>query len=159
MNVHNLANYIHEHDINAEIVFLSQPTPTVVAAAEAVGVQPDHIVKSVLFIIREGEKADRPVLVISNGTAHIDRRKLASHLGVGRKRISLADAEQVLQYTGYPAGTVPPFGHPSPLPTLIEVGINRLNVIYAGGGEINALLRISVVELLRVVRAESIALT
>lgn len=159
MNATDLARYLADHNIAADLVFLPQPTPTVPAAAEAVGVAPDQIVKSVLFMIRENEAADRPVLVIGHGTHHIDRRKLAQHLQVGRKRVRLADAAQVLAHTGYPAGTVPPFGHPQPLPTLMAAGITRLSEIYTGGGEINALLHMTVAELQRVLKAEIVELT
>jgi prolyl-tRNA editing enzyme YbaK/EbsC (Cys-tRNA(Pro) deacylase) len=99
----HLSKYITLLGIEAEIVDLEQETPTVAAAAEAVGVSPEQIIKSVLFLADK-----RPVLVIANGFNRIDRKKLADHLGVSRRRVKIANAQQVLAISGYYAGTVPP---------------------------------------------------
>ena len=78
-------------------------TPTVPAAAAALGVATAQIIKSLLFMVR-----DQPVLVIASGETMVDRGILAARFGVGKKQIKLADAETVLRLTGYPAGGVPP---------------------------------------------------
>jgi prolyl-tRNA editing enzyme YbaK/EbsC (Cys-tRNA(Pro) deacylase) len=90
--------------------------------------------------------------VISNGTRQVDPGKLANHLGVSKKRVRLATGGQVEAATGYPVGTVPPFGHPQRLPTLIESQVLQQREIYAGGGAINALVRLTVAELQRVLQ-------
>jgi len=159
MDAEDLKNYLHEKQIAAEILFLAQPTPTVEAAAEAVGVTPEQIVKSVLFMVRDGDPTARPVLVIGHGKAPIDQRRLAQYLQVGRKRVRLATPAQVETHTGYAAGTVPPFGHPQPIPTLMDAGITRLKEVFAGGGAMNALMRLAVAELQRVTAADIVPLT
>ncbi|MGB3713835.1 MAG: YbaK/EbsC family protein [Candidatus Promineifilaceae bacterium] len=153
MNSTDLLRFINDHQIEADIVYLSVVTPTVTAAATAVNVTPDQIGKSLLFLI-DGE----PLLVIANGTTRIDYKALARHLEVNRKRIRLANSEQVFQFTGYEVGTVPPFGHKMLLPTLIERSVVEQREIYAGGGDVNALLRISVKELERVTEAPNLKL-
>jgi prolyl-tRNA editing enzyme YbaK/EbsC (Cys-tRNA(Pro) deacylase) len=92
------------------IVFPGAP-PTVPAAAAALGVEADQIVKSVIFWVD-----DRPFLVYGCGTRRVDPRKLAMRLQVGRKRVKLANADQVLDLTGYAVGTVPPLGLKTPMP-------------------------------------------
>jgi len=89
-------------------------------------------------------------LVIANGVTQIDSRKLADLLGVGRKRIRLASAEVVLARTGFPAGGVPPFGFPFPLPTTIDRRVFDQTVVYGGGGDDHTMMRIAPAELLRV---------
>ena len=42
------------HGIAGEILHLSVPTPTVETAAQALGVQPEQIVKSILFLVEAG---------------------------------------------------------------------------------------------------------
>jgi len=106
-----LADYIQRFAIDAVLVEPTQETPTVPLAAQALGCQPEQIVKSVLFLVRT-EQQSSPLLVIANGVTQIDARKLADLLGVGRKRIRLAPADEVLAHTGFPAGGVPPFGFP-----------------------------------------------
>ncbi|HET6446888.1 MAG TPA: YbaK/EbsC family protein [candidate division Zixibacteria bacterium] len=153
MNSTDLANYIEDHQIMAEIVTLDVDTPTVEAAASAVNVIPEQIGKSLLFLV-EGE----PVLVIANGITRVDYKALADYMNVNRRRIKLANPEQVYYYTGYEVGTVPPFGHIRPLSTLLEQSVIDQQEIYAGGGEINTLMRISISELRRVTDAPSLIL-
>jgi prolyl-tRNA editing enzyme YbaK/EbsC (Cys-tRNA(Pro) deacylase) len=141
----DLAGFIAAQGIAAEIVPMDVETPTVPAAAAALGVTPGQIIKSLLFLVRE-----QPVLVIARGETLVDRGVLAARYGVGKKQIKLADAEAVLRLTGYPAGGVPPFGHPGPLPTLLDRGVAAWDVIYGGGGDDHTLLRIAPEELARV---------
>src|SRR5690348_6641614 len=102
----HLQTHIEENGIPAEIVYLTAETPTVPAAAEAMGVSVDQIVKTVMFLIN-----DEPFAVIANGVRRVDSRKLAERFGVNRKKVKLADGEAVTRITGYAPGTVPPIGH------------------------------------------------
>jgi prolyl-tRNA editing enzyme YbaK/EbsC (Cys-tRNA(Pro) deacylase) len=101
---------------------------------------------------------DRPVLAITSGANRIDRRRIAKNFGVGRKRVRLADENQVQTATGYPVGAVPPFGHPEPLLTLIDSGILKHDVVYAGGGASDHLMRVETAEILRVTQGEVLEL-
>lgn len=149
-----LSTFMHENKIQGEIVQLGHETPTVEAAAQALGVPPDAIVKSVLFLADSA-----PVLVIANGAARIDSRRLADHLGVARKRVRLADAATVLEVTGFNAGSVPPFGHKTRLHTVMDSRVMEQPIIYAGSGAPEAVLRITTAEIGRVTQAETTNLT
>jgi prolyl-tRNA editing enzyme YbaK/EbsC (Cys-tRNA(Pro) deacylase) len=113
------------------------------------GVAPEQIIKSLVFVV-EGE----PLLVINNGLAKVDRRKIATRLGVGRKRVKFANAEQALAITGFVVGSMPPFGHRQTLPTYIDPAVMEFEVIFGGGGAIDAMLRLTPAELVRVTAAE-----
>lgn len=154
----DLVHFIQENDIDAELLFLEDETPTVEAAADAVGVAPQQILKSLLFVIKEDEDDLRPLLVIANGLSRVSYKKLAEHQGVSRRQVRIARPKQVEKMTGYPVGTVPPFGHPRPLPTLIDEGVLAQSEVYGGGGAINALLRLDTAELQRVVQADVVSL-
>ncbi|MGQ9491114.1 MAG: YbaK/EbsC family protein [Anaerolineae bacterium] len=145
----DLAAYIAAHGIAAEIVPMAVETPTVPAAAAALGVEPGQIIKSLLFLVR-----DRPVLAIASGETRVDRSVLAVRYGVGKKQVRLADPLTVLRLTGYPAGGVPPFGHLHPIPTLLDRALAAWDVVYGGGGDDHTLLRIAPEELVRVTGAE-----
>lgn len=148
-----LALFIEQNAIDATLVQPDQETPTVALAALALGCQTEQIVKSVLFLLRDGQRVD-PVLVITNGTSQIDFRKLADLFQIGRKRIRLAPADEVLARTGYPAGGVPPFGFPEPAPTYIDHRVFDQPVVFGGGGDDRTMLRITPAELLRVTRGQ-----
>jgi len=137
------------HEVKGDILHLEVPTPTVETAAAAVGSDPDQIVKSVLFLV-DG----KPVLAVACGLARVDQRAIASRYGVGRKRVKLADSEKVLEVTGFLAGAVPPFGHPEPIPTLLDPCIRRFSTVFAGGGTLHALVRLSPEEILRMTQGE-----
>jgi uncharacterized protein (TIGR02118 family) len=145
----NLRAYLEAHQIAAEIVYPGAPTPTVPAAAEVLGIDADQIVKSVVFLADE-----QPFLVYGCGTRRVDHRKLADRLHIARKRVKLANADQVLELTGYAVGTVPPVGLKTPMPAFMDPAVQAYDVIYAGGGGIDALLRMTTSELLRVSHAE-----
>lgn len=149
----DLQSFMEQNDIEGEIVFLDEPTPTVEVAAKVVGTHPDQIVKSVLFTVR-----DEKVIAMACGTQLIERRVIAALYGVGRKQVKLANAEVVLETTGYPVGTVPPFGHPKPIRSLMDPRVLEHTECYAGGGAHNALTRLDPKDILKITQAEIVDL-
>ena len=145
----DLQRFIDRQGITAEIIPLSEHTSTVEDAARALAVDSVQIIKSLVFRI-DGE----PLLVINSGPARVDRRKIAAYLGVGRKRVKFASAEEALQFTGFVVGSMPPFGHAQKLRTLVHEEVMHLDMVYGGGGDINAMMKMSPEELLRVTEAE-----
>jgi len=153
----DLQAYLEDHNIAAEVVRLEAHTPTVETAAQVVGVSPDQIIKSLLFMIELPEGAPRAVLVIASGTGKIDRRLLARHYDVGRRKTIFADAEMVLDLTGYPVGAVPPLGHRRQLDVLVDPAVLAHSMVYGGGGSDRALLRLDPRDILRYTQAEIVA--
>ena len=151
MNAADVAAYLRAHGLAGELVTLPEHVPTVEAAARAVGAPVERIVKSVLFLADSS-----PVLVIANGTQRVDYKRVADFLHLSRKRLKLADAPTVLAITGFPVGTVPPFGHKTRLRTLIDAGVLAQPEVYAGGGAIDALVRIAPAEIVRATGAETV---
>ncbi|MDT8305841.1 MAG: YbaK/EbsC family protein [Anaerolineae bacterium] len=157
MGREELAAYIAAENIDATIIELDEPTPTVETAAEAVGTHPSQIIKSLLFLIKRENGEFDPLLVITNGTDRVDYVALARFAGTSRRSIRIANAEQVEALTGYQVGAVPPFGHKQPLPTLLDETVLEQDVIYGGGGTSHALMRVSVDELRRVLPDAAVA--
>ncbi len=139
----DLQSYIDKNDLKAELIYLNVPTPTVEAAAQAVGTQPERILKTLLFWID-----DEPIVVIAKGPNRVEQRLLAGYFNLSRKRIGLIDAKNVLEITGYPVGAVPPVGHLRALKTLMDQSVLEEQEVYAGGGAENCLMRLSPAELL-----------
>lgn len=149
MNSVDLAAFLEAQNIQAQIVRLEKATLTVADAAEVMGVQPDQIIKTVLFLA-DGE----PVLVIASGLARIAWKRLADYLGVSRRRLKTGNAEQVQAITGFVIGAVPPFGHKTKLRTIMEQSVYDQAVVYGGGGEIDALMRLETAVLRQIVGEE-----
>jgi Cys-tRNA(Pro) deacylase len=149
----DLQAFMDQNGITGEILILEVPTPTVEAAAQAVGVAPRQIVKSVLFNL-----PSQNVLTISCGDQLVERRVIAKLYGISRKRVKLASPEVVFELTGYAVGTVPPFGHRQQLPTLIDLRVLELPKIYAGGGAHHALVTLDPRDILKITGAQIVDL-
>lgn len=123
------------------------PMPTVPLAASAIGVEPEQILKSLLFVTETGSL----VLAIASGTGKVNRVRLAALLGA--KKLSLADAATVQRATGYPVGGVAPVGHVERVPVVIDLRVMRLTVAFGGGGAEDVLLEIAPREIQRLTGA------
>ena len=149
----HLAQFIQTHNIQAELLHFDVQTPTVAVAAEVAEVAAEQIVKSVLFMADE-----EPVLVLACGTSRIAWKRLADYLGISRKKLKMANATEVLDITGYVVGSVSPIGQRRKLRTIVEATIPTLPMVLAGGGELNALLKLETAVLLSAVQGEVVAL-
>lgn len=167
LNPADLQSYIDQAGIDATLIAGIGETPTVPAAAAALGVDPDQIIKTLLFLIETPNQpgtAPRPILVISHGQKRVDKGALAAYMGVSKKRVTLAPANVVLELLGYPAGGVPPFGHQNKFSVLIDGSVLGLRVrfagvIFGGGGDDRTMMRLSVDELIRTTAPEVVALS
>jgi Cys-tRNA(Pro) deacylase len=153
LNAEYLEEFIQASELNAQVIKIDVPTPTVETAARAVGTSPAKILKSLLFII-DG----KPVLVIASGLQKVDRRTLAKHFNVGRKRVKLADANTVQAVTGYDVGGIPPIGHLTQLAAVIDEQVLELETVYGGGGGVDTLLKIDPKEIIACIKATPIDL-
>jgi prolyl-tRNA editing enzyme YbaK/EbsC (Cys-tRNA(Pro) deacylase) len=83
---------------------------------------------------------------------------------VSRKKVRMAAADVVLEVTGYPAGGVPPFGHRTAVPALLDAAVlagraDDAATVYGGGGDEETMLEITLAELLRVVQPEVLSVS
>ncbi len=150
----DLQRYIDRNGIRAVILRLDEHTATVEDAARVLKVAADQIIKSLVFVA-DGQ----PLLVINNGLARVDRRKLAAVLDMSRRRVKFATAEQVLEITGFVVGSMPPFGHRRKLRTLIDPAVTRQETVFGGGGDLDAMMELTPAELLRVTAAETVEIS
>ncbi|WP_433302613.1 YbaK/EbsC family protein [Actinoplanes sp. CA-030573] len=127
----------------SEIVVLDEAVHTAVAAAEALGVEVGQIANSLIFDA-EGE----PLLVLTSGAHRVDTAKVAAGLGLAKLR--RATPEFVREHTGQAIGGVAPLGHPKPVRTLVDVDLEKYDVIWAAGGVPRAVFPITYAELVRV---------
>ena len=160
----DLQQFIDENEIDAQLLRELGDTPTVPAAAAALNVEADRILKTLLFLAQKPGERDAPptpFIVISHGERRVEKRPLADLHGVGIKRIKLAPPDVVLQLLGYPAGGVPPFDHRTAVQVLLDSSIAALasGFVYAGGGDDKTMLRLTVDELVRVAQPRLICLS
>jgi prolyl-tRNA editing enzyme YbaK/EbsC (Cys-tRNA(Pro) deacylase) len=119
--------------LEIEIRTLDRPTRTVAEAAEALDVEPGQIAKSIVFLA-DGE----PVVCVASGAHRVDVDQLA--VACDCAVIDKATPDHVRASTGFAVGGVPPFGHG--LPLLMDETLLEYDVVYAAGGDGNALFAI-----------------
>lgn len=141
---------LREQGISATIVEFDESTRTAEEAARAVGTAVERIVKSLVFLAGE-----RPVLVLVSGRNRVDLGRLGAVLDAPVRR---ADAGQVREATGYVIGGVPPLGHATPLPVLMDADLLGYDMVYAAAGSPNAVFPIAPDALVRVTGARVLEL-
>jgi prolyl-tRNA editing enzyme YbaK/EbsC (Cys-tRNA(Pro) deacylase) len=122
---------------------LPASTRTAPEAAAALGCPVGAIANSLVFLA-DGE----PLLVMTSGAHRVDTAALAERLGVDR--IRRAAPEQVRAATGQPIGAVSPVGHPSPVPTVVDVALQQYERIWAAAGSANGVFPTTFEELVRI---------
>jgi Cys-tRNA(Pro) deacylase len=142
-----LRDYLEHHGIQAILVEPKIPTPTVLDAARALGVEPSDIIKSVAFESKDGTV----VLVVAPGDRRIDTNKVAQLVNL--EKLKMASSARVLEVTGYPAGGVPPVGHPEGLRIILDTTLLEREALIGGGGSERLLLRITPAEVIRATSA------
>jgi len=110
-----------------EIRAFPEGTRTAEDAALAVGCDVAQIVKSLVFVA-----GDAPVLALVAGHHRLDEAKLAALAGTGTVR--RASADEVREATSYAVGGVPPFGHPAPVPSWVDLDLLERPVVWAAAG-------------------------
>jgi Cys-tRNA(Pro) deacylase len=127
---------LQELGLEIEVLELEASTRTAQQAADAIGTELGSIVKSLVFLA-DGE----PIVVLVAGDRRADTSKLKSLLAV--RRVVIADADQVREYTGYAIGGVPPIGHRTALPIWIDISLGRFETVYAAAGGSRAIFPIA----------------
>jgi len=128
----NVTHTLTELDIPHRLHLHEQPLRSLQQAAEERGLNPEQIVRSLLFRLGKGEF----ILVLMPGTRPVSWPKLRHFLGVSR--LTMATTEEVREITGYEPGTVSPFGLKIPLRILADHSLRELKVISMGAGIPNA---------------------
>lgn len=131
---------------------LDASTRTAQQAAQAIGTKLGSIVKSLVFLA-DGQ----PVIVLVAGDRRAEPANLKTLLGA--RRVMIADAAQVRQATGFAIGGVPPIGHKTPLPVLIDRSLSRFATVYAAAGGPRAIFSIAYSKLVEVTRGTVAELT
>jgi len=103
------------------------PVRSLAEAAEARGVEPADVVKT--LVVRRGD--DDFLFVLVPGDRTISWPKLRALLGVSR--LSMPDADVAKRATGYERGTITPFGSSTPWPVVADERLRGRTVTLGAG--------------------------
>jgi Cys-tRNA(Pro) deacylase len=111
-------------------------------AAAARGISLEQLVKT--LVVRRGE--NDYVFVLVTGTTAIDWKKMRSALGV--RRLSMPDADQAKEATGYARGTITPLGASNAWPVYADRRVAAQQLVSLGSGRHGRAVNVDATKLL-----------
>ena len=130
----------------AELAFdvvKTTPPSSAEESAALQGIEVGQLLRTI--VIRRG--ADDFVFVLVPGGRQIDWPKLRAHLGVSR--LSLPDAAEAKEVTGYERGAITPFGSERTCPVIADATIPAIGRVAIGGGARGVNLHLDANDLIR----------
>lgn len=141
MSAEYVREYLSQYHMEDRLHEFPVSSATVDLAAEALGVEPARIAKSISFRSGNGEGC---ILIVAAGDAKVDNAKFKSEFGFKAKMLS---AEEVEPLTGYRIGGVCPFGNPAGAAVYCDVSLRRFNYVFPAGGTANSCVKLTCEEL------------
>jgi prolyl-tRNA editing enzyme YbaK/EbsC (Cys-tRNA(Pro) deacylase) len=126
MSEESVRAFFSMHAPDVAIIDQGVSTATVNEAAEALGVVPARIAKT--LSLRVG---DEVALVVARGDARLNNGKAKAALGAKPRMLGLEEVEGL---TGHPVGGVCPFGLASPLPVYCDISLQDFETVFPAAG-------------------------
>jgi prolyl-tRNA editing enzyme YbaK/EbsC (Cys-tRNA(Pro) deacylase) len=104
-------------------------------AAQAAGVIPARIAKSLSFLVEE-----KAVLIIAAGDAKVDNKKFKDHFHTKAKMLT---PDQVVELVGHAIGGVCPFAVKDDVTVWLDVSMKRFDTILPAAGSSNSCVELT----------------
>ena len=143
--VKRVQEFIKKFDSKLEVLILDSTARTAKDAANSLQCEVGAIVKSLLF------KAEGSFLIcLIPGDRKCSLNKLKKILR--KKDVSMANADEVKENTGFSIGGVAPVAHTISLDVLVDKSLNRFPYIFAAAGHPNCVFKITYNELVKITK-------
>ena len=139
MSLEKAKKFLTEKGYADRIIELEESSATVQLAAEALGVEPGMIAKTMSFL-----QGEQPVLILTEGTARIDNRKYKDTFHVKAKMIPFDEVEEIV---GHAPGGVCPFGIKDGIQVYLDESLKRFDTVYPAAGNDHSAVKLSIAEL------------
>jgi prolyl-tRNA editing enzyme YbaK/EbsC (Cys-tRNA(Pro) deacylase) len=150
MSLARFRQHSAELGISVDVREMDHTTHTAEDAAAAVGCAVGAIVKSLVFLVDS-----QPCLVLVSGSNRVDTAMLGAALGGA---VCMADAKTVKSASGYSIGGVPPFGHPTPMRTVMDQDLLTHHEVWAAAGAATTVFPMESARLAEITSAEVVRL-
>ena len=151
MSLHSVKAFLAEHAPDIPVIELTASTATVALAAEAHGVEPGRIAKT--LSLRVGTEV---VLLVTRGDVRLDNQKFKAQF---RAKPKMLDAAEVEGETGHPVGGVSPLGLSRPLRVYVDESLKDFDEVLPAAGATNSAVRIRPERLAALTGAEWVDVT
>src|SRR6266404_4278380 len=146
MSIESVRAFFAENASDITVIESPLSSATVTLAAEAYGVEPGRIAKT--LSLRIGECV---VLIVTAGTSRLDNKKLKARFGGKSKMLGL---DEVAEITGHEVGGVCPFGLKTPLPVYCDVSLRAFDVVVPAAGSTHSAVKITPARMAELTSAE-----
>lgn len=146
MSFEKAKTYLTDKGYGDRVIETEESSATVQEAADALGVEPARIAKTLSFVTPAG-----PILVLAEGTARVDNRKYKDTFFTKAKMIPFEEVEPL---TGHAPGGVCPFGINDGVLVYLDESLRKFDVVYPAAGNGQSAVRLTVEELYEVSNAE-----
>lgn len=147
MSVESVRSYFKANHINKEIIEFPVSSATVELAAQAAGVEPARIAKTLSFYTKEKDAA---ILIVTAGDMKIDNSKFKHFFGMKAKMLGPEDVEPL---TGHAIGGVCPFANPDTVKVYLDVSMKRFDTVFPAAGSGNSAVEMTCGELEKAARS------
>jgi prolyl-tRNA editing enzyme YbaK/EbsC (Cys-tRNA(Pro) deacylase) len=142
-DIERVQAYVQQRMPHLQVIEFQQDTSTSALAAAALDTEVGQIAKSMLFKAKTGQY----FLVVSAGDVRMDTKALRDLIG---SKVRMANAEEVVEITGFPVGGVCPFDLRVEVPIYLDDSLKRYDVVYTAAGTPNSALPITYEELMEI---------
>lgn len=139
MSIEKVRAYFRPLGREQDILEFPVSSATVELAAQAVGVIPARIAKTLSFLVE-----DHCVLIVTAGDTKVDNSKYKALFHTKAKMLS---SEQVSEFTGHAIGGVCPFGNPPGVRTYLDISMQRFETVFPAAGSSNSAIELTCDEL------------
>lgn len=146
MSVQTVRDYLAGFGFQDRIMEFTVSSATVELAAQAVGVIPARIAKTLSFMT-----ADGAILIVAAGDAKIDNRKYKDNFFCKAKMLT---PDEVIEYIGHPVGGVCPFALKEGVRVFLDESLKRFDTVYPAAGSPSSAVKLNCEELFECSQAE-----
>ena len=140
--VKRVGEFLKKFDPNLKIIVLDTTARTAKDAANSLKCELGAIVKSLVF-----KAEDNFIICLVSGDKRCSLNKLKKILN--KKDVSMANADQVKENTGFSIGGVAPTGHLKKLNIIVDKSLSRFKYVYGAAGHPDCVFRITYPELVK----------
>tara|TARA_B100000965_G_scaffold156996_1_gene130838 strand:+ start:244 stop:723 length:480 start_codon:yes stop_codon:yes gene_type:complete len=141
-SVKRVAKILSEFDVNLKVEVLNSSARTAEDAAKSLNCKVGAIVKSLLL-----RTNDDFILCLVSGDKRCSLNKIKKIINI--KDVSMADAEEVKNQSGFSIGGVSPIGHIKKINILVDISLSRFENIYAAAGHPHSIFKTTYKQLLQ----------
>lgn len=139
MSLEKAKAYLAEKGYADHVIELEDSSATVQLAAQALGIEPGMIAKTMSFLL--GGEA---ILILTEGTAKVDNRKYKDTFHMKAKMIPF---EEVENWIGHAPGGVCPFGIKEGIRVYLDESLKQFETVYPAAGNDHSAVKLTIAEL------------